>query len=985
MRFKRFISQLAVLSLIINIFTALPSFADDVKNPLANIAINSSTVSEASGNGYSQRLTQTTAGGWVKIDNIDFGKGKKYESVVICAGVADDFAGGKVKFYLDSLQSAPIAEVTIKSTNNNWTDFKEQSGELDEPSIEGVHSLYIVTSKQGTCDATYIKFNELKESSRISLPEDVIGSRAEEAVKKLVSFGIMSVDSSEKLNISKQVEATELIEKALMLIKCNDTVKYSKFASYCGYNAEGVATIGNAARVMSYITGQGVRIKKSGKDEDTSYYYEAKRNDILKGITEPMDAALTRELLYIILGNMCDAEMLLPSYSVDGASGGEYVTVGYKNNGETLAHRYFGITCDEGIVSGDDKTLLSEATSAGNNIAKINGRKYACTRYEASDYLGQNVEFYYNDDDEIVYMSPKDNEVTEVNGDDIEGFDGSTVSYLANDKKRNMKLSGDFSVIFNGRAKVNFDKELFDGCRSAVFIDNNKDGKAEVVKITNAYNFVVSAVSGNKLYAKFGGGVIDYDKYDVTVTNSIGKIYDEERISKISEWSVLSVSESVTARGDICYDAVISTSSALGTVNEIVTDSGSGDKKIRIGSTWYETDKDVVYENNNNISAGDDIKAYINSYGKIAVVCKVQLSSKYGFISSVIYDEESGDDENVFFKIFNEDGKFENVRAADRVIIDSVSEKNQKSIRDKIRGTGEFKGVFVIYTLNASGALKKIDLPYNKEAGENCGAYESVDSLHITTKDFTGRNRRVPMSMSGKVFYNADTKVFAIPYDLEKQKYFRVSDKNMFAEDADYTVDAYQVRTDSVVADVIVRRIETVGEDDIRDYNYLFFFNKIYDVYDNESEEACMEMEYLKNGKMVRQRIDSDVEETAKKLSRGDGILFSEDIDGNIMFIKKVYDRKTGTYPTETTEWNSGRRNIGGVVDIKYSDHIKLEGSDEIFNMNTAETTIAIYDSNENKLTAGSVSDIIDKTTGTPSNLYMRVYYGIPRSVLIIR
>ena len=97
------------------------------------------------------------------------------------------------------------------------------------------------------------------------------------------------------------------------------------------------------------------------------------------------------------------------------------------------------------------------------------------------------------------------------------------------------------------------------------------------------------------------------------------------------------------------------------------------------------------------------------------------------------------------------------------------------------------------------------------------------------------------------------------------------------------------------------------------------------------------------------------------------------------------FDRKTGTYPTETTEWNSGRRNIGGIVDIKYSDHIKLEGSDEIFNMNTAETTIAIYDSNENKLTAGSVSDIIDKTTGLPSKLYMRVYYGIPRSVLIIR
>ncbi len=985
MRFKRFISRVAVLALIINIFTVLPSFADDVKNPLANIVINKSTVSEANGNGYEQRLTQTIAGGWIKIDNIDFGRGKKYESVSIAAATNDMYAGGVVSYYLDSLQNMPIAEVKISSTNNSWSIFTEQVAELDEPAIEGIHSLYIKTSALATCDATYFKFNELKEMSGVALPEDVIGSRAEEAVKKLVSFGIMNVDSSEKIDISKQIEGTELIEKALMLIKCNDTVKYSKFASYCGYNAEGVATIGNAARVMSYITGQGVRIKKSGKDEDTSYYYEAKRNDILKGITEPMDAALTRELLYIILGNMCDAEMLIPSYNVVGEDGGEYFTVGYKNNGETLVHRYFGITCDEGIVSGDDKTLLSEATSVGNNIAKINGRKYACTRYEASDYLGQNVEFYYNDDDEIVYMSSKDNEVTEVNGDDIQGFDGSSVSYFANDKRRSMKLSGDFSVIFNGRSKVNFDKELFDGCRSAVFIDNNKDGKADVVKITKAYNFVVSAVSGNKIYAKFGVGVIDYDKSDVTITNSIGKIYDEERISKISEWSVLSVSESVTAGGDICYDAVISTSSVFGTVNEIVTDNASGDKKICIGSTWYETDKDVVYENNNNISAGDDIKAYINSYGKIAVVCKVQLSSKYGFISSVIYDEESGDDENVFFKIFNEEGKFENVRAADRVIIDSVSEKNQKAIRDKIKGTGEFKGVFVIYTLNASGALKKVDLPYNKEAGENSGAYESVDSLHITAKDFTGRNRRVPMSMSGKVFYNADTKVFTIPYDLEKQKYFRVSDINTFGEDADYTIDAYQVRCDSFVSDAIVRRVENVGEEEITESKRLYFFNKFSYKYDENDGEVYPEIEYIKKGEMVKTRVDSDMTETVLGLNRGDGILFAEDLDGNITYIKKVYDRKTETYLTETAEWNSGRRNIGGTVNVRYANHFTLQGNDEVFNANTNETTIAIYDSQSDKLIPGSVSDIIDGTTKEPSKVFMRVYYGIPRSILIIR
>ena len=581
-------------------------------------------------------------------------------------------------------------------------------------------------------------------------------------------------------------------------------------------------------------------------------------------------------------------------------------------------------------------------------------------------------------------MAAKDNKITEISGEYIHDFDGKTVAYWDNARSRNLKLNKDFSVIFNGRAKTKFDLNLFDGCQSAVFIDNNNDGRAEVVKITNTYNFIVNSVSGNKIYAKFSGDVLDCENDEVNITNSVGKIYDDERISKISEWSVLTVAVSYSEGGKAYYDAVISVSSAFGTVNTITEGDNSETKKMLIDGSWYETDKDVIYENNNSISVGDDVRVYFNAYGKIAVVCRAMLSSKYGFVTYVSYDENSLDD-NVLLKIFSEDGELEQLRTADRVTVDSVVIKDQKTIKNKIAGNGEFKGVFVVYTLNTNGELKKIDLPYNEEAGEQPGKDESPDSLHITAKDFKGRNRKVPMSLSGKVFYSASTKVFVIPYDLNSKKYFRVTDKNTFAEDSDYTVDAYQVRRDSYVSDALVRRVESVGEEDIQDYNYLFFFNNIYYVYNDAENEVRIEMEYLKNGKMVRQLVDSDMEEIVKGLKRGDGILFSEDMNNNIMYIKKVYDRETGTYPTETVDWNSGRRNIGGVVDIKYTNHFKLKDNDEVFNANTNETTIAIYDSKTNKLTAGSVSDIIDSTTDEPSKVFMRVYYGIPRSILIIR
>lgn len=977
MRFKRFAGYLTVISVILNIFT-MSVFAEDAKNPLTNITINNSTVSAASGNGYAQRLTGTVGGGWVKIDNIDFGRGKMYGSVTIAAGVDDQYAGGVVKYYLDDLQSVPIAEVTIKSTNNNWLNFTEQTAELDDPSIQGIHSLYITTSKQGTCDATYIRFNELKQQSDMVLPEDVEGSRAEEAVKKLASFGIINIDPSEKLEIEKEVDGDELVSASLGIIKCDDVLVYPKFKKYCGYNVTGTATIGDAARIISYITGDGIKIDALGKGTNLSYYTAAKKNGILKGISENVNEPLTRELLYIILANACEAEIYLP-YSA-GVGG-----VVIKNNGETILNRYWDIYDDEGIVDGDSKTFLNEAEPAGIGLAAIDGKTYTCSRYKAENYLGQKVKFYYNDAYEIVYMASKDNKITQINGKDIEDFDGSRITYLENDKRKTLKLSGDFSVVYNGRAKTKFDLKLFEGCQNAVFIDNNKDDRIDVIQITNAYNFIVNSVSDKKIYGKFGVGILDFGNDEVNIVNGVGKVYDEDRMSNIAEWSVLSVSVSYSKDETAYYDAVISSAGAFGTVSKIAAGTDYGTKQYFIGGSWYETDKNVIYENNNSISIGDDVKAYINSYGKIAVICKTMLSSKYGFVTSVVYDENNSDDEEVYVKIFTEDGNFVRVNTAEKVTIDSVTVKRKSEIRDKIKGTGEFNGVFVIYTLNVDGKLRKIDLPYNKEAGEQPGKNESPDSLHITAKNFTGRNRKVPMSFSGKVFYDADTKVFIIPTDIKEEKYFRVTDKSTFAEDNDYTVDAYQVRNDSFVADAVVRRVESVGEEDIREHYYLYFFNDSEYIYDEAADEVYMEIEYLKNGEMVKQRIDSDMEETALGLNRGDGILFSEDMDRNIMFIKKVYDVKSGTYPTETTEWNSGRRNISGTVDIKYTNHFKLKGNDEVFNGNTNETTIAIYDSQRNKLIPGSVSDIIDSTSGEPSKVFMRLYYGIPRSILIIK
>lgn len=975
---KRFISRLTVLSIIMGLMSAYPVYAADGKNPLANIACNSANVSEASGMGYSVRLTTTTPGSWAKIENIDFGKGKKYESVTACVAVTDEWAGGTVTYYLDSLDSSPIAQLKVKSTNNSWSDFQEQNAELDEPTIEGVHSLYIKMSSQGTCDCTYVRFNELKSGSNaLVLPGDAAETRAEIPLKRLVSFGVLNFASNDKIGIESEIDKSELVKSALSLMKSDDPVVYSAFAKECGMNDEGTATVGDAAKVMLFVTGGASKINLLGEPTVLDFYAQAKTDDILDGITETADAPLTRELLYVIMDNTLSTKAFITQgeFFVKG----DLWRVEYDKQRRTLLEYRFGIKTAEGVVSGDKKTVLNEANGIGSKRIKISDTVYDCKNYDAADYIGMNVKYWYNEDDEVLWLETKNNEIKEIAGEDIDTFSKNTVSYYETaDKKKTIRLTDGFVVILNGRAKTNFGKDVFDDCRKAVFIDNNNDGKTEVVRITKTYDIAVQTVSGGKIYSKFSDKVIDCDSDDVEITNSVGKVYDDEKIKEISEWKILTVTESTSKDGKPHYEIVVCGSSVQGAVDSINEETD----EITVEDNTYEMSPDVIYENNNTVGAGDEVKAYINTYGEIAVICKASFTSRYGFITKVAYENAKDEAQ---FKIFTENSEFVTAKAARRVTIDGTAYKNQQKIAEKVLGSGTFEGILAAYKLNADGDIRSIDLPYNKEAGETPAANESADSLHITAKNYVGHHRYVPMSFSGKIFYSSDVKVFTIPNDLTLEKYFRVSTRSLFAEDADYTIDAYQTTSNSFVSDILVRRVETVGKEDIKEHFYVYFVNGVYDVWDEENGEAVCEIEYLKNGKMVRNRVDSDILTDAKALARGDGIRFSTDINGTVTYIDKIYDRVSGTYPDGTTGWNSGERNIGGLVDVKYKDHFKLTGSDEIINSNTNETTIAVYDAKENKLTVGTSADIVDSSTGQPSKLYIRMYYGIPRSILIIR
>ena len=77
-------------------------------------------------------------GDWLRYDRVDFGSGATRFAVDIA--VPDDFAGRTIGLHLDSLESEPIATLTVASTGG-WDQYETQTLNIDP--ISGVHDLYI--------------------------------------------------------------------------------------------------------------------------------------------------------------------------------------------------------------------------------------------------------------------------------------------------------------------------------------------------------------------------------------------------------------------------------------------------------------------------------------------------------------------------------------------------------------------------------------------------------------------------------------------------------------------------------------------------------------------------------------------------------------------------------------------------------------------------------------------------------------------------
>ena len=294
-----------------------------------------------------------------------------------------------------------------------------------------------------------------------------------------------------------ETQFTDIDEKTLHKDYIYTAVKYNLMRGTGNglFSPNEFVTVNQVIKTMMLLLGYDkLSVEKGGYP--TGYATCASQLGIYGGVVASAgDAEITRQDLACILYNTMNTEILEVSVMTSSGS--------YKfQAGQKMLKAYHNIVQAEGILEGNEQTMINSSnslTSAGRVI--INGTEYLCAETEASELLGQNVKYYYYDDNEtenysLVWLMPKSNNINTISSENLIKDRSSFASvyyYDEDDEEKYFRLESDLKVIYNGVYYFECTKdELIPAYGDVTLIDNDDDNTVEIIMVNNYSLFRVS-------------------------------------------------------------------------------------------------------------------------------------------------------------------------------------------------------------------------------------------------------------------------------------------------------------------------------------------------------------------------------------------------------------------------------------------------------------------------------------------------------------
>ena len=377
----------------------------------------------------------------------------------------------------------------------------------------------------------------------------------------------------------------------------------------------------------------------------------------------------------------------------------------------TMLKEYMGIEVLEGVVKGVDAVSIVASDAAGEKSIRLDNVWYNHSfDKDMYKYLGYYAAGYIKTDTKqlcAISVIDRENEVVSVNAEDIKKASSKTaLTYYVDDRAKTLKISTEADFIYNRELVTDFtaaDLNIED-C-DYTFIDNNDDGKADII-IANKYtSFVVgSRQIAEKRILDTTGTLVEMEKF----FKDSGVIHDENgevfAFEDLQSYDVISYLK--TRSGKMSY--VVAVDKKLEAVYNGSRESG---KYIKLDGVEHKTTEDYRKSDKlDSVKIGDVVMAFIDAKGSIADMRYITKSQKAAYLMQAA----QGMFDTVILKILDEDSKVKVVEISDSVMLnDRQVNAGELLIQPELLVKGAFAPQLVKYKQNKNGTITAIDTAKN--------------------------------------------------------------------------------------------------------------------------------------------------------------------------------------------------------------------------------------------------------------------------------
>ena len=261
------------------------------------------------------------------------------------------------------------------------------------------------------------------------------------------------------------------------------------------------------------------------------------------------------------------------------------------------------------VVKGDNNTPRVDIDGRLYTPQEISAIILQKMKKTAEDYLGQEVTYFYQQDHrsntkKLISFAAEDNKIVTLTESSIDAVSSNTVEYLSdeNGKIRKLYYNVETDIVYNGgRDAVNLKEKLENLSGTARFIDNDADGRMDVIIIDDyRYDAIHSTdLADETIY--FGGVNINLEEADACIIeNETGGILT---FNDLAVGDVIAIAKS--ERGNIVR---------LVRLSSIVTGKAveMGKGTITVGETSYKVSTAADAESLAKVKLGSEYSFHLN-------------------------------------------------------------------------------------------------------------------------------------------------------------------------------------------------------------------------------------------------------------------------------------------------------------------------------------------------------------------------------------